>query len=75
MLHERVTIEGMGCMHCVEAVRSSLEAIGIRVHAVDIGSAEVSYDTEQIDRSMIDDAIKDAGYKATGRHFVEDQAS
>lgn len=60
---ETIKIEGMSCGHCVKAVRSALEALaGVDVHAVEIGTAQVGYDTEATDAAQIVEAIEDAGY-------------
>jgi copper chaperone CopZ len=75
MTRERITIDGMGCSHCVEAVRSSLEGMGIHVHDVEIGTADISYDRSRIGSEQIDAAIAEAGYKATAHNEVEDLAS
>lgn len=75
MTRERIEINGMGCSHCVEAVRSSLKEMGIHVHEVAIGTADVSYDRSRIGREQIDAAIAEAGYTATAHKEVEDLAS
>jgi len=75
MTRERIEIDGMGCSHCVEAVRSSLKEMGINVHEVAIGSADISYDRSRIGSEQIDAAIAEAGYKATAHNEVEDFAS
>ncbi|MFB3132331.1 MAG: cation transporter, partial [Rhodothermales bacterium] len=42
---ETLQIEGMSCGHCVKAVQGALEAVeGVEVHAVEIGTAQISYD-------------------------------
>lgn len=75
MKREQIRIDGMGCSHCVEAVRGSLEGMGIRVHGVEIGTAEISYDSSLIRSEQIDAAIEEAGYKAVAHNQVEDLAS
>lgn len=58
-----VRIGGMGCDHCVEAVRRELASLpGVTVHAVSIGEARVSFDERTADRQAIDGAILRAGY-------------
>ena len=60
---ETIQIEGMGCNHCVKAVEDALAAVeGIEVHAVEIGSAQISYDPDTADPVRIVAAIEDAGY-------------
>ncbi len=65
MTHEQVRIDGMGCSHCVEAVHSALDDLGVQVHEVTIGTADISYDGASLDRSQIDSAIREAGYQPT----------
>lgn len=69
MARERIRIEGMGCQHCVEAVRAALEKVGADVHAVDIGQAEISYGPA-VDRTTVDAAIAEAGYQPIGREVL-----
>ena len=60
---EMVHIEGMSCGHCVKAVEEALLAVeGVEVHAVEIGSAQISYDPDAADPTRIVAAIEDAGY-------------
>jgi len=60
---ETVQIDGMGCDHCVHAVRKALEGIGgISVRSVEIGKAVVEVaDGDSVDE-QISEAIEDAGY-------------
>lgn len=59
-----VRIGGMGCGHCVDAVRRGLEAVaGVTVHAVTIGEARVTFDEHTTSRKEIDDSIRKAGYE------------
>ncbi|HUL43351.1 MAG TPA: cation transporter [Bacteroidota bacterium] len=68
MQHENLSIRGMSCEHCVKSVRTALTSLnGVTVKSVTIGSAEIEYDEQNIGRSEIARAIKDAGYAiATG---------
>ena len=62
---KRVTlnIKGMSCQHCVRAVREALEKLkGVVVHDVQIGSAEVSYDPDEVSFTAIKTAIEEEGY-------------
>ncbi|MBX7223845.1 MAG: cation transporter [Blastocatellia bacterium] len=57
-------IEGMSCGHCVKAVESALQSVsGVTVKAVAIGSAEISFNPEQVSRDSIAAALDDAGYE------------
>ena len=60
---ETLKIEGMSCGHCVGAVRRALEEIeGVAVQAVEIGTAQISYDPEEVDPTRLVEAVEEAGY-------------
>jgi copper chaperone CopZ len=64
---ERTTlkIDGMSCGHCVAAVRSELEKLdGVKVEAVQVGSATVSFDPNRVGTQQLVDAVGGAGYDA-----------
>lgn len=63
MVNERFEIEGMSCEHCVHAVKEELNALPVNVKSIEIGSVEVEYDPNEIQRDKIEAAITDAGYK------------
>jgi copper chaperone CopZ len=59
-------IEGMSCAHCLNAVNRALGAVpGVRVDAVRIGRADVSYDDTTTTPSDLETAVAEAGYRAT----------
>jgi len=59
-------IEGMSCGHCVDAVNRALSVIpGVRIDAIRIGRAELSYDESSTGPSQLEAAVADAGYRAT----------
>lgn len=59
---DRIEIQGMGCDHCVHAVREALERVeGIEVESVEIGTARVR--TVENRKEQIDEAIRKAGYE------------
>jgi copper chaperone CopZ len=59
-------IEGMSCGHCLNAVNRALNALpGVRIEAVRIGRADVSYDETTTDPAQLVAAVGDAGYRAT----------
>ena len=61
-----LAIDGMSCGHCVKAVTEALERVqGVRVEAVRIGSARVSYDAAQTSPGEILDAVNEEGYSAS----------
>ena len=59
-------IEGMSCGHCLAAVNRALSAVpGVRVDAVTLGRAEVSYDERTTGPSDLESAVAEAGYPVT----------
>lgn len=63
MKEEHFTISGMSCRHCVAAVKTALETLGLTVLEVAVGSAHVRYDDTKISRVQIVAAIAEAGYQ------------
>ncbi len=64
MAQKEFKIEGMSCGHCVMAVKKELQKIeNLKIDNVEIGSAKVEFDENQIDNQKIIDAIEEAGYK------------
>jgi copper chaperone len=62
----RLSIDGMSCDHCVNAVRGALARLpGVTVEHVEIGSASVLYDPTKISPDAIVDAVNDEGYTAS----------
>jgi copper chaperone len=64
---ERITIniEGMSCEHCVSAVTDAVSALpSVTDVAVDLeaGAASMTYDSAQVSRDAINEAIEDQGY-------------
>jgi copper chaperone CopZ len=58
-------IEGMSCGHCLHAVNRALSAIpGVRIEAIRIGRADVSYDESSTSPSQLEAAVTEAGYRA-----------
>lgn len=63
MKTETLSIEGMHCDHCVDAVRSALQSLdGVSVGDVSVGTATVDYDRETVTQDDLAAAIRDAGY-------------
>jgi copper chaperone len=64
---KRVTlqVQGMSCGHCVHAVTEALAGVpGVRVEAVQVGSATVELDENLSGVGALIDAIDDVGYSA-----------
>ena len=61
----RITVEGMSCSHCVEAVRSTLSSLdGVTVDQVTIGEAVVRFDPRRASAEQICDEVSEIGYLA-----------
>ena len=61
-------IEGMSCGHCLNAVNRALSAVpGVRIDALRIGRADVSYDDTTTTTSDLETAVAEAGYRATAQ--------
>jgi copper chaperone len=59
-------IEGMSCGHCLNAVNRALSVVpGVRIDAIGIGRAEVSYDERTTGPSQLEAAVAQAGYRGT----------
>jgi len=61
-----LSINGMSCGHCLNAVRRALsDTPGVTVDSVRIGRADVQYDPAVTTPDKIAAAVTDAGYDAT----------
>jgi copper chaperone CopZ len=59
-------IEGMSCGHCLNAVNRALSTVpGVRIDALRLGRADVSYDETTTRPPDLETAVADAGYRAT----------
>ena len=63
MQTESIKIEGMACNHCVMAVTEELKKLSLESYHVEIGKAEVQYDSSKTTKEDIFIAIEKAGYK------------
>lgn len=60
-----LTIEGMSCSHCLQAVRNRLASTeGVELEEVRLGSARLRYDPARTSIDAIEEAIADEGYTA-----------
>jgi copper chaperone CopZ len=60
-----LTIDGMSCGHCLNAVRAALDRLpGVTIEKVTMGSASVLYDPSKANPQEIVDAVNDEGYTA-----------
>jgi len=61
-----LNVEGMSCMHCVNAVKNSVGSLpGISKVDVDLAGKKVAviYDPGKVNIEKIKDKIEDAGYE------------
>jgi copper chaperone CopZ len=56
----------MSCGHCLSSVNRALSAIpGVRIDAIRLGRAEVTFDESTTGPSQLEAAVAEAGYRAT----------
>jgi len=59
-----LSIDGMHCEHCVEAVREALESVqGVSVDRVEVGHAEVTYESASVSQEQLATVLDDVGYE------------
>jgi copper chaperone CopZ len=62
-----LTISGMNCGHCLNAVNKALSALsGVLVRGVQMGRAEVTYDPEVLEPAQVIASVEAAGYEVVG---------
>ncbi len=59
----KLTIEGMGCEHCVKAVTGALESLGLKNVRVSLDAGAAEFDESGVAESDVRAAIDDAGYE------------
>ena len=60
-----LSIEGMHCGGCIHRVTAALEgAKGVTLDSVEVGSARLNFDPEQISADQIADAVNRIGFSA-----------
>ena len=66
MVKSVLQIEGMSCMHCVNAITKGLLALdgisGVEIN-LEAGTAAVEYDADKIAIEAINAAVEDLGYE------------
>jgi len=61
-IREDLTIQGMSCRHCVDAVQGALARVdGVTVEEVGIGHARIIYPSRAVTQDQIERALADAG--------------
>lgn len=64
MAQVQLKITGMSCSHCVKAVERALDEVqGVQARSVRVGSAEVTYDPQQVSTDRLLEAIREEGYQ------------
>jgi copper chaperone CopZ len=62
-----LSISGMTCGHCLNAVNKALSALpGVTVRGVQMNRAEVAYDATLIESGDVIAAVEAAGYEVAG---------
>lgn len=56
-------VKGMTCNHCVKAVEMELKNLDLLNYSVGLGSIDVEYDENKIDKSDVEKAVLEAGYE------------
>lgn len=60
-----LTIDGMSCGHCLNAVKNALTHLpGVKLDTLSMGRAKLEYDPAAVSESQITQAVTDAGYRA-----------
>jgi copper chaperone len=68
-----LSIEGMHCGACIRRVTDALRKIeGVRVKSVEVGSASVTFDPEQVSVEEIASGISKIGFAARTRELREE---
>ncbi len=62
----KMDVKGMHCSSCVRRLTGALEKLpGLRIEAVEIGSATVLYDPAQLHPEQIKSAVERIGFQAS----------
>lgn len=61
---QQIKVTGMSCQHCVSAVKSALEELGLTNVTVDLDSGTATFTpTTAFSQGQIAEAIDDAGFE------------
>ena len=62
-----LTIEGMSCGHCVQAVKNAIANVpGVELEEVEIGTATIAYDGTPAALEKVTGAVEEEGYRVAG---------
>lgn len=63
---QKIQIKGMSCQHCVNAVKSALEELGMANVEVNLEGGTASFTpTTAFTEEQVRDAVDDAGFEVT----------
>jgi copper chaperone CopZ len=61
----KLSIEGMHCAGCIRRVTAALEGVkGVKLRSVEVGAAQLNFDSEQASAGRIVDALNRIGFSA-----------
>lgn len=63
MEKEEIKIAGMTCNHCIKSVDEAIKLLPVEKYEVKLGSLNVEYIPEKIERKEIINAISGSGYE------------
>lgn len=58
-----IKIDGMGCEHCINAVKKELGKLPLEKYNVTLGNAELNFNPDKVTLAEIENVIETAGYK------------
>jgi copper chaperone len=62
MVTKLLLIDGMSCQHCVMELKKQLSKLDVKIKNVQIGSAEIDYDENNISNAQLEETVKEAGF-------------
>jgi len=62
-MNQKLIIKNMSCHCCLKVVKSLLEELGIEVNQIMLGEADISYDPENIDTTIISGLLEKNGFE------------
>ena len=68
-MKRELSIEGMNCGHCSNAVDKALRAVsGVREVSVDLAGKKATVEAENVTDDLLKKAVEDAGYQVVAIH-------
>lgn len=59
----QITVTGMSCNHCVQAVSGALETLGLKEVRVDLPSGVCTFAPTDLSADAVTDAVEDLGFE------------